>query len=237
MTIKDDEAPVTVAATDATAGEPGTGQGTGTFTFTRTAPTTAALTVNFTVSGTATAGSDYTALGTTVTFAAGSATATKTVSVIDDSLVESDETVVVTLATGTGYTVGSPPTATVTIKDDDGVVNLALASRGSSITGSNGTNWTKLIDGVTTGYTATNGYGYTIWMQRTATAVTLIISGLCMTLELLLWTDWVLPLQIEVSPVITRRGPRSWTGQRQRTSVVAGRTSALTRRSKRGICG
>ena len=65
------------------------------------------LTVNFTVGGTATSGSDYTAIGTTVTFAAGSATATKTVSVIDDSLVEGDETVMVTLASGTGYTVGS----------------------------------------------------------------------------------------------------------------------------------
>ena len=70
---------VTVTATDPTAGEPATGQGTGTFTFSRTGSTAAALTANFTVSGTATSGSDYTSIGTTVAFAAGSATAAKTV--------------------------------------------------------------------------------------------------------------------------------------------------------------
>ena len=51
---------------------------------------------------------------------------------------------------------------TVTIANND-VVNLALASRGSTITGSNGANWSKLIDGVTTGYTGDSGYGYTYW--------------------------------------------------------------------------
>ncbi|MCX6924795.1 MAG: hypothetical protein NT154_16515, partial [Verrucomicrobia bacterium] len=62
---------VTVAATDATAGESRTSQGTGTFTFTRTGDTAGALTVNYTVGGTATSGSDYTAIGTTVSFGAG----------------------------------------------------------------------------------------------------------------------------------------------------------------------
>ena len=52
---------------------------------------------------------------------------------------------------------------TATEQDNDGVVNLALASRGSTITGSNGANWTNLIDGVTTGYTGSTGFGYTIW--------------------------------------------------------------------------
>src|SRR6185295_10765106 len=75
-------AAVTVAATDPTAGEPGSGQGTGTFTFTRTGSTTAALTVNYTVGGTASSGNDYTSIGTTVTFAAGAATTIQTVSVL-----------------------------------------------------------------------------------------------------------------------------------------------------------
>ena len=42
-------------------------------------------------------------------------------------------------------------------------INLALSSRGSTITGNNGTNWSNLIDGVTTGYTAATGFGYTYW--------------------------------------------------------------------------
>jgi C1A family cysteine protease len=133
---------ISVAATDATAGEPATGQGTGTFTFTRAGNAAGALTVNFTVGGTATSGSDYTALGTTVSFAAGATTATKTVSVQDDNLVEGDETVVVTLAAGTGYTVGSPSTATVTIKDDDATVTVQTSPSGRTFS-VDGTNYSS----------------------------------------------------------------------------------------------
>ena len=120
VTISDDDATVTVTATRMRRREsrPGTGPGTGAFTFTRAGYTAGALTVNYTVGGTATSGTDYAALGTTVDFLAGATTATKTVSVLDDNLVEGNETVEVTLAAGTGYTVGSPSAAIVTIKDD-----------------------------------------------------------------------------------------------------------------------
>ena len=40
-------------------------------------------------------------------------------------------------------------------------INLALASRGSTMTGNNGANWSNLIDGVTTGFTGFTGFGYT----------------------------------------------------------------------------
>ncbi len=108
---------VSVTASDPTATE--TDLTTGTFTFSRTGDTSAALTVNYTVSGSATAGSDYTALGTSVTFAAGSDTATQTVTPVQDTLIEADETVILTLSAGTGYTVGSPASATVTLTSDD----------------------------------------------------------------------------------------------------------------------
>ncbi|MBA4446529.1 calcium-binding protein, partial [Cylindrospermopsis raciborskii CS-506_C] len=49
------------------------------YTFTRTGPTTNTLAVNYTIGGTATNGSDYNNIGTSVTFAAGSSTATVTV--------------------------------------------------------------------------------------------------------------------------------------------------------------
>ena len=52
---------------------------------------------------------------------------------------------------------------TATEQDNDLVVNLALALRGSTITGNNGANWINLIDGVTNGYTGSAGYGYTYW--------------------------------------------------------------------------
>jgi CSLREA domain-containing protein len=91
----------------------------GSVTFTRTGDLHAPLTVTITVSGTATAGSDYTTLPTTVTFAGGAATATLPVTVIDDTAVEDTETVVVTIAPGTGYLVGTPASGTVEIADDD----------------------------------------------------------------------------------------------------------------------
>jgi len=80
------------------------------YTFTRSGVTTNALTVNYTLGGTATLNTDYTRTGTTntVTFAAGSSTATVIVDPTADTTVESNETVALTLATGTGYTVGTP---------------------------------------------------------------------------------------------------------------------------------
>jgi len=110
---------VAVTATDAAAGE--AGPNTGTFTFSRSGGgTSSALPVSYTAGGTAVSGSDFTALSGTVTIPAGQATASVTVTPVDDSAVEGSETVVVTLTAGGGYQVGSPSSATVTIADDDG---------------------------------------------------------------------------------------------------------------------
>jgi len=94
------------------------------YTFTRTGSTTNALTVNYTLGGTATLNTDYTRTGTTntVTFAANSSTATVTVDPTADTTVESDETVILTLAAGTGYTVGTPNAVTGTINNDDDIL-------------------------------------------------------------------------------------------------------------------
>jgi hypothetical protein len=108
---------VTVTATDPTAAE--NPLDTGVFTVSRTGGTAAALTVSYTVGGTATPGSDYTALGGSVTILAGSATATVTVTPVNDTQVEGEETVVLTLSAGAGYAVGTPSSATVTIASDD----------------------------------------------------------------------------------------------------------------------
>ena len=50
---------------------------------------------------------------------AGSASVVITVTPVNDTLVESNETVVVTLSSNAAYTVGSPSNATVTITSDD----------------------------------------------------------------------------------------------------------------------
>jgi hypothetical protein len=97
------------------------------YTFTRTGSTTTALSVNYTVAGTATNGTDYTGIASTgtiytVSFAAGSATATVTVNPTADSTGEADETVVLTLAAGSGYRIGTSSAVTGTITNDDQAV-------------------------------------------------------------------------------------------------------------------
>ena len=120
MTLSSDEPitqTVTVRATDATATEAGLTPGV--FTFTRTGSPAAALTVTYAVAGTATAGSDYNALGTSVSFPAGATTVTRTVTPRQDTLQEPNETVVLTLAQSPNYAVGTPGSATVTLISDE----------------------------------------------------------------------------------------------------------------------
>ncbi|MEE6160542.1 Calx-beta domain-containing protein [Cylindrospermopsis raciborskii DSH] len=94
------------------------------YTFTRTGSITNTLAVNYTIGGTATLDTDYTGIisaGTTktVTFAAGSSTATVTIDPIADTTVEGDETVELTLAPGTGYNIDTTSVVTGTITNDD----------------------------------------------------------------------------------------------------------------------
>lgn len=109
--------PVTIAASDATASEDDLS--TGTFTFTRSGPTTSDLTVSFSISGTASSGSDYTAVGTNMVIPAGQSSATITITPLDDSLLEPSETATLTLAASPNYAPGAATAATVTIADDE----------------------------------------------------------------------------------------------------------------------
>jgi hypothetical protein len=108
---------ITIAATDAQASEPGTD--TGEFTITRTGDTTAPLTVKYTIGGKAINKTDYNEIGDFVTIAAGAASATINVIPIDDSLVEGNETVILTLQDEANYDLGTSKSATVTIADND----------------------------------------------------------------------------------------------------------------------
>ena len=78
------------------------------------------ITLRYGVGGTATAGSDYNTLSGSKTVAGGSTSTTITINIIDDSIEDTGETVVLTLSSGTGYAVGSPSTFTLTITNDDG---------------------------------------------------------------------------------------------------------------------
>lgn len=121
VALKDNEKPtVSISATDASAAEQGSA--TGTFTISRTSAATLneAMTVTFTIGGTATRGVDYAAFDTKVTFAEGQTSKSITVTPVDDSDLEADETVILTLASGSTYTVSSTEkTATVTIDENE----------------------------------------------------------------------------------------------------------------------
>ncbi|MBD2381147.1 M10 family metallopeptidase C-terminal domain-containing protein [Trichormus variabilis] len=125
ITIGNTSPTITLAVSPASVTEDGTPNLI--YTFTRTGSTTNALTVNYSVAGTATLNTDYaqsgatsfTATTGTITFAAGASTAILTINPTADTTVESNETVALTLATGTGYTVGTTTAVTGTITNDD----------------------------------------------------------------------------------------------------------------------
>ncbi|KFA09338.1 putative Ig domain-containing protein [Xanthomonas vasicola] len=89
------------------------------YTVTLDQPSPSALSIGFGVSGTATSGTDYAAMSSPLVIAAGQTTGTITIDPTADTTVEPDETVVISLNTGSGYTVGSPNSATGTILNDD----------------------------------------------------------------------------------------------------------------------
>ncbi len=118
VTISDnDTTAVTISATDATATE--AGETSGTIQVSRGSDSIGDMTVNFTVGGTASSSDYEETLGTTVVIADGNTTEDITITAHDDSFDDDDETVILTLASGTGYSIGSPNSATVTITDDD----------------------------------------------------------------------------------------------------------------------
>jgi len=125
---------VSIAATTQTS-EPAIN---GLFTVSLSQAATTNTVVAYSVAGTATAGTDYTALTGTVTIAAGSLSATIPVSVLDDQAVEGSESVVVTLtgASGSNTVLGATTSATVNIADDeiDSTVVVAINAGGPTLT-------------------------------------------------------------------------------------------------------
>ena len=108
---------ITIVATDPTATEAGLTAGT--FTVSRTESTAGSLTVYYDVGGTSTPNSDRNGLSGNVIIPAGSSSGTIVITPIDDARAEGDETVILTLRSNAAYTVGSPGSATIVIKDND----------------------------------------------------------------------------------------------------------------------
>ncbi len=97
-------------------------EGTGIANFTAKLSTTTdqTVTVPFTVGGTATGnGEDHNLSNGTITIPADTLSASKTFSITEDEVEESDETVIITMGTPTNALKGTPSTHTITIQNDD----------------------------------------------------------------------------------------------------------------------
>ncbi|MEL6537383.1 MAG: YHYH protein, partial [Bacteroidota bacterium] len=162
------------SVSDSTATEAGE-DGEFTITLAKTNDTGATLSIPYTVSGTATDGTDYTSLAGSVDIADGESSATIAIAVTDDSEDDDDETVVLTLDTDnfpTGISGGSTTSATITITDDDFATTASItASDDTGTEGSDDGEFTISLaktndtgSGITIPYTvsgtATNGTDY-----------------------------------------------------------------------------
>ena len=143
----------TVAVTDSSCGEPSE---TGVFSITLSPAPTSTVNVNYVITGTATNGTDYTLTPSSspITFTAGQTSKTVTITPIDDTAVESTETVILTLQSGTDYSVGSPSSTTIDLSDDDvppnpvtspspsnGATNVPVTADLSWVNGGGSTNY------------------------------------------------------------------------------------------------
>ena len=122
---------ITLAASQASVTEDGSDPLT--FTFTRTGPTDSELTVNYSLGGTATLGTDYSGIAAegevkTVTFTSGSATASVVLTTIADAFLEGTESIVLAIATGPGYITGNVSSVSADLLDavNDGQASFSI---------------------------------------------------------------------------------------------------------------
>jgi acetyl esterase/lipase len=161
---------VVVQATDRNASEAGPDPGR--FTVTRNS-SGGDLTVTYTVSGTATAGDDYVALPGSVTIPAGQSSADVVLTPVDDDVLETAETVILTLAGGSTASVAladvepARPVVSVTLSDMDAA---EPADSGELIVWRTGSTAEPLTVDLLVGGTAGHGIDYGLPLTVTIAA-------------------------------------------------------------------
>jgi hypothetical protein len=154
--------------------------GSALITVTRTNGSAGAITVNYTTAnGTATAGTDYTATGGTLTFVGGVTNQTFAIPILNPGIPSGSRTVNIVLSNPTGgVLMGSPSNAVLTITDDDvpGTVQFSGAAYSIAEGGGTATITVARTNGsygaITVNYTTANGTG-TAGTDYTATNGTL----------------------------------------------------------------
>ena len=132
------------------------------------------ITVNYTVAGSATAGTDYTALSGSVIIPAGQNSVAIPVLVTNDNIIEGTETLVATLtgATSTSFSFSAAGNATVNIADDENIAaNLALSIAKTADAAEPSTNGSFSIS-LPAGITATENVTVNYTVAGSATAGT-----------------------------------------------------------------
>ncbi|WP_232760477.1 putative Ig domain-containing protein, partial [Xanthomonas sp. SHU 166] len=152
--VNDDYPSASIAVSPASVAEDGSANLVYTVTLSQASPS--ALSIGFSVGGTATSGTDYAAVNSPLVIAAGQTSGTITVDPTPDTTVEPDETVVISLNAGSGYTVGSPSSATGTILNDDVVVTISPTSLPAATAG---TSYSQTLSA--SGGTAPYGFAIT----------------------------------------------------------------------------
>ena len=128
--IQDNDNPANPNVTIAPGPSPVTEGTNATFTVTATPAPTSATSVSVVVSEETGGGQDFVASAQETTHTVSiptSGTATLTIPTVGDNTDEPHGAVTAAVQTGTGYTVGNPASATVTVNDDDGLPQLSIA--------------------------------------------------------------------------------------------------------------
>ena len=134
LTIVDNDSALPVVSFAVTAESVNESAGTVNISVQLSAPSAGAVTVPFTLGGTAGTPADFSAVtASPLTIPAGATTANITLNIANDTLDEPNETVVITLGTPTGATLGSQNTNTLTILDDDPPPTVSFAVAAESI--------------------------------------------------------------------------------------------------------
>ncbi|MFD2099281.1 gliding motility-associated C-terminal domain-containing protein, partial [Flagellimonas iocasae] len=226
----DDGAVATITANDAAAAESPVNTGQFTVNLGAINSTGSPITVGYTVTGDATPVDDYEALSGTVNILDGDQTATITVTPDDDGLTELDETVIVTLDPGAGYTVGAPDNATVTIASDDDVQpsGYIVTIDDDPINAANQNNISFSFIGAPT-FLTTFDYTFSSSGDGDVTTVTgsgavLIANRTVNNINLSSLPDGVITLRVTVSNVLGTEGPETTDTALKLTTLPTGYT-------------
>ena len=117
-------APATVVTASVSTNVVNEADGTFTFALNREGDSASALTVNYTVAGTAVSGTDYTVPSGSVTFLAGATSTNVVIELLNDTVAESVKTLIFSLGAGASYSIGSGAITVALVDDETPVISL-----------------------------------------------------------------------------------------------------------------